>query len=115
MKKILFVLLSLCISMPVYAGIDTKTIDTIVELSIPVDGPGGTLLVCKGEKVIYKSAFGFADIDANVPNTAETVFQVGSISKMMTAAGILLLAEQKKLSLKDRLNKYHYYIYCMHK
>jgi CubicO group peptidase (beta-lactamase class C family) len=106
MKKILFIFLSLCVSIPAYSEIYTKAIDRIVELTIPVDGPGGALLICKDDKIIYRKAFGYADIDARVPNTAETVFQIGSISKMMTAAGILLLAEQKKLSLQDQLTKY---------
>jgi CubicO group peptidase (beta-lactamase class C family) len=57
-------------------------------------------------KAIYKKAFGMADREWNVPNTVDTKFRIGSVTKQFTAACILQLAEQGKLSLDDKLSKY---------
>jgi len=66
----------------------------------------GTVLVMQKGKAIYKKSFGMADREWNVPNTAETKFRIGSVTKQFAAACILLLAEQGKLSVDDRLSKY---------
>ncbi len=68
--------------------------------------PGGSVLVSKGETVIYQKAFGLADLEHNVPNTTETVFEAGSVSKQFTAASILLLSAEGKLSAQDDVRKY---------
>lgn len=68
--------------------------------------PGGSVLVSKGETVIYNKAFGLADLEHNVPNTTETIFEAGSVSKQFTAASILLLATEGKLSAQDDVRKY---------
>lgn len=68
--------------------------------------PGGTVLVSKGEKVIYHKAFGLADLEHNTPNTTETLFEAGSVSKQFTAASVLLLATEGKLSAQDDVRKY---------
>lgn len=107
MKKAILALIFLTlISHNAHAVFDPEAVDRIVTLTIPLDGPGGALLISEKDRVIYRKAFGYADVEDKVKNTPETVFQVGSISKMMTAAGILLLAEQGKLSLRDKLTRY---------
>ncbi len=68
--------------------------------------PGGSILVSKGDKIIYQKAFGLADLEHNVPNTIETIFEAGSVSKQFTAASILLLATEGKLSTQDDVRKY---------
>jgi CubicO group peptidase (beta-lactamase class C family) len=68
--------------------------------------PGGSVLVSRGEKVVYNKAYGLADLEHNVPNTTETVFEAGSVSKQFTAAAILLLATEGKLSAQDDVRKY---------
>jgi len=54
----------------------------------------------------YKRGYGMADLDHDVPITSETIFHVASISKQFTAAAILLLAQDGKLSLDDEVHKY---------
>lgn len=68
--------------------------------------PGGSVLVSRGDKIIYHKAFGLADLEHNVPNTTETIFESGSVAKQFTAASILLLVTEGKLSTQDDVRKY---------
>ena len=69
--------------------------------------PGGSVLVSprNGSVIYHKKAFGLADLEHNVPNTTETIFEGGSVSKQFTAASILLLATEGKLSAQDDVRK----------
>ena len=64
----------------------------------------GVVRVTKGDRIIYENAFGYADRAWQVPNSLQTRFQIASLSKPMTSAAILLLAEERKLSLEDKLS-----------
>ena len=68
--------------------------------------PGGSVLVSRGDKIIYHKAFGLADLEHNIPNTTETIFESGSVAKQFTAASVLLLATEGKLSTQDDVRKY---------
>lgn len=68
--------------------------------------PGGAVLVARNDRVLYHKAFGLADLEHNVPNTTETIFESGSVAKQFTAAAILLLALEGKLSPQDDVRKY---------
>ena len=68
--------------------------------------PGCALSVMRDGQIIYKRGYGMADLDHDVPITPETVFHVASISKQFTAAAIVLLAQEGKLSLDDDVRKY---------
>lgn len=72
----------------------------------PADGPGGAVIVIKDSEVLFRDASGLADIELDVPLTPENVFRLGSITKQFTAAAIMLLEEQDKLSVNDDINKY---------
>jgi CubicO group peptidase (beta-lactamase class C family) len=67
---------------------------------------GVSFVVLKGEAVLAQGAFGFADLENRVPATIETVYAIGSITKQFTAAAVLLLADEGKLSLDDPLGKF---------
>ena len=60
----------------------------------------------KDGRIIYKHGYGMADLDHNVTITPSTVFHVASMSKQFTAASIVLLAQEGKLSLDDDVRKY---------
>src|SRR5262245_54138263 len=59
----------------------------------------------RGEHVI-RAAYGSADLEHDVPITADTIFEAGSVSKQFTAAAVALLARDGKLSLDDPVRKY---------
>lgn len=68
--------------------------------------PGVAVAIQHGNKIIYNKAFGLADLEHNVPNTTETIFESGSVAKQFTAMSILLLAAEGKLALTDDIRKY---------
>lgn len=68
--------------------------------------PGVSVAIERNGKMIYQKAFGLADLEHATPNTTETIFEAGSVSKQFTAAAILLLATEGKLSLDDDVRKY---------
>jgi len=69
--------------------------------------PGVAVLFGRNGKILYQGGSGMANLSPKTPITAETKFRIGSISKQFTAAAVLLLAEQNKLSLEDPLTKYY--------
>ena len=70
------------------------------------DSPGCALGVYRGGQVVYKRGYGMEDLNEDVRITPGTVFHVASMSKQFTAASIVLLAQQGKLSLDDDVRKY---------
>src|SRR3982074_3671066 len=68
--------------------------------------PGLALTIIQNGKTTKTSAYGLANVELNVPVKPETVFEIGSITKQFTAAGILLLAQEGKLSINDKLNQH---------
>jgi CubicO group peptidase (beta-lactamase class C family) len=68
--------------------------------------PGLTLKIIRDGKTIKTAAYGRANIELNVPAKPDTVFEIGSITKQFTAAGILTLAQEGKLSVDDKISKY---------
>ncbi len=68
--------------------------------------PGCAVGVSKDGKPIVQKAYGMADLEHDVPNRADTIFEAGSVSKQFTAAAVLLLAQDGKLSLDDSVRKH---------
>lgn len=66
----------------------------------------GTVLVASGGQVILDKAYGFANLEWDVPNTTDAKFRLGSVTKQFTAASILLLEERGKLTVNDPVKKY---------
>ena len=104
MRKIFF-LLFLPVSLFAQKN-DQQEMDNYVQAQTNVKGFSGTVLVMKQNTVVLKKAYGLADREWNIPNTTDTKFRIGSITKQFTAACILQLAEQGKLSIDDKLSKY---------
>lgn len=70
------------------------------------ESPGCAVAVKEEGRTVVSKAYGMADREHDVPNTPETVFEAGSVSKQFTAAAVVLLAQQGKLSLQDDVRKY---------
>jgi CubicO group peptidase (beta-lactamase class C family) len=68
--------------------------------------PGCALAVARDGRVVYARGYGMADLDHDIVITPSTVFHVASVSKEFTAAAIVLLAQDGKLSFDDEVRKY---------
>ncbi len=64
----------------------------------------GSVLVARGDSVVFDKAYGSASLEFGVSNTTRTRFRIGSLTKQFTAAAVLLLEERGKLRVEDRIN-----------
>jgi serine beta-lactamase-like protein LACTB len=68
--------------------------------------PGGVVLVMRDGKPLFRKAYGLASLELGVPMQADHVFRIGSITKQITAAAVLKLAEEGKVDLKAPIHRY---------
>src|ERR1700730_1926174 len=68
--------------------------------------PGFAVAVAIDGTIVYSGGFGYADLEQRVPAWATTKFRIGSVSKPLTSAGLMLLVEQGKLDLDAPIQKY---------
>lgn len=68
--------------------------------------PGIAIAVVQSGRVIKAAGYGFADLEDSVRVTPQTVFKIGSVSKQFLASSIMMLAQDKKLSVDDPVSKY---------
>lgn len=83
-----------------------QEIDSIISLHYTDKEPGISFLVAKEGKTIYHKAFGKSNLELNTSLQSNSVFQIGSITKQFTAVSILILVEQGKLNLNDKIGNY---------
>lgn len=68
--------------------------------------PGVSLAVVRDGKIIKAKGYGLANIEMNSPAAPQTVYEIGSMTKQFTAAAVMLLVEEGKISLDDSVTKY---------
>ena len=73
-----------------------------IEKIIP-SGFSGCISICQKEKILYQSAYGYADLPNKIPNDMDTRFATASAGKVFVAVGILQLVEQGKLHLENTI------------
>lgn len=83
----------------------TAIVNKIFEQYSP-ESPGGELCVSRNNKIIYSNQWGLASISNKNKITRNTLIEAGSVSKQFTAAAILLLEQQGKLSVNDDVRRY---------
>lgn len=107
-KSYIYFILCLLIvkSSPGQAPSIENKIDELLTKQFSQLQPGCEVLVAKHGQIIYKKAYGSADLELNVPLTPDMVFNLASITKQFTAVAILQLVEQGKISLHDSLQKF---------
>src|SRR6185437_9516434 len=71
-----------------------------------VDVPGASLLVVQDGRPVVRGAFGMADLEKGIKATPQTDYRLASVTKQFTAAAILLLRQDGKLSLQDSVRKW---------
>ncbi len=84
----------------------TEELEKYLKKIVAADLFSGTVLIARGDKVLYEKAFGDANKDFKVPNNLDTKFNLGSMNKMFTAVSIAQLVEAGKLSFDDPLGKF---------
>lgn len=72
----------------------------------PAEAPGGIVLVVKNGQTVLRRAYGMADTTKGVKMAPEMAMRIGSLTKQFTATGILLLADEGKLSVDDDITRY---------
>ena len=89
-------------------GCATRGGDAIDALMRPYAGdvPGASVLVVRDGEVVVRRSYGLADVENRVAATPSTNYRLASVTKQFTAAAILLLAEDGKLTLDDRVQRW---------
>jgi CubicO group peptidase (beta-lactamase class C family) len=110
MKNLLRSFILLLISLgpfSVFAGPMTElTTSESVAAYIQKTGFNGVLLVGRHKNVLFKKAFGYKNLESQIPLTVDDRFQIGSNTKQFVAAALLKLQEEQKLSIDDPVVKY---------
>jgi CubicO group peptidase (beta-lactamase class C family) len=86
-------------------NIDSR-MDQIVQSYVANKQFMGSVLVARGDQVLFSKGYGSANLEWGIPDTPATKFRLGSITKQFTAASILLLEERGKLKVEDPVKKY---------
>ncbi|MBN2199118.1 MAG: serine hydrolase [Candidatus Aminicenantes bacterium] len=89
------------VAAPALSPAQAEEIDKIFAPFAKPDTPGCSVAVLRDGRVVFARGYGLADLEHDVPITPETVFEAGSVAKQFTAASLLLLAAEGKLSLED--------------
>jgi CubicO group peptidase (beta-lactamase class C family) len=85
----------------------SQKLNELVEAYAKLGKFNGSILVSHKDTILLEKGYGFQDVQTKTPNTAYTIYQIGSVTKQFTSAIILKLVELKKMSLEDKLNKYY--------
>ncbi len=109
MRRITGPLLSLLLSAPAAAQTRAAvdSIDRFVRAELARQRiPGMSVAVLRGDSLLLARGYGYANVEHHVPATDSTVYEVGSVSKQFTAAAVVMLSEQGRLSLEDPIVRF---------
>ncbi len=106
MKKLLLPLLFFCTVTNAQSWTDTAAMIDKIFSRYSIESPGAQLAISRNGEIIYSSVRGMANLEYKVPLTKTSKIEAGSVSKQFTAAAILLLQQQGKLSLNDDIRKH---------
>ena len=102
---------ALMIAMPAMAAPDPATfkaqLDALMDKELRAQKiPGAAVAVLRDGAIVVAKGYGLANVEHDVPVTADTIFQSGSLGKMFTATAVMLEVEQGKIALDDPVSKY---------
>jgi len=106
MKKIVLSLLVSFLFIQLNAQLVEQKIDELLRAYSNQNKFNGSVLVAQKGKIIYQKGFGYRNAEQKIPNDVNSIFQIGSITKQFTAAIIMELQQEGKVSVKDKLSKY---------
>lgn len=84
----------------------TRKLDTFLQMATKLRQFNGSVLVSYKRAVLLDKGYGFKNVTDKIPHNAQSIFQIGSITKSFTSTVILSLASQGKLSLQDKISRY---------
>ena len=100
-------LIAFLIGTPTFAQNDKAAlISTFLDKANESGVFNGNILIADGGKVIVRKAIGYADASKKIPLTTQYRFHIGSVAKEFDAVGIMMLQEQSKLSINDKVSKF---------
>ncbi|MEO8452285.1 MAG: serine hydrolase domain-containing protein [Gemmatimonadota bacterium] len=80
---------------------------TLIERTLADNGiPSMSIVLVRGDSIVWKAAFGYANMRTHTPATTETIYSTGSSFKSVTATALMQLVEHGKLKLDDPINNY---------
>src|SRR5437763_13664001 len=102
------ILLYAWLALGIRAGAAAKpdAVDALFSAYNQASVPGASVLVIRDGKVLYRHAYGLADVEGHVGATTATNYRLASVTKQFTAMAIMMLAERKRLSLDDDRAKF---------
>lgn len=105
MKRLppLFIVCLFCLSIVAYAD---KVDDYISGQMQKQHIPGLSLAVVRGGKILKAKGYGLANVELYIPATADTVYEIGSVTKQFTATAIMMLVEEGKIGLDEKITTY---------
>jgi len=83
-----------------------KQLDNELQKIFPIDKPGAAVIAYQNGRVIFRKAYGLANVELMVPMKPEMIFKIGSISKQFTAISIMILNERGLLPLDNPISMY---------
>lgn len=108
-----FQLLYTAVILAAVASIEAQSFDRIGELEAAIAAemettktPGVAISIIRGDKVVYARGFGTTSVEGGSPVTADTLFRIGSTTKMFTAAAFAVLADQGKAKFDAKVSSY---------
>jgi CubicO group peptidase (beta-lactamase class C family) len=105
--SLLFLFAVALLSLVRTVDVRADAIDRIVERELKTGHePGIAVAVIRNGRVIKIRGYGLADVERKVVVTADTVFEIGSITKQFTATAIMMLVEAGKLGLEETIGRY---------
>ncbi|MCS3796035.1 serine hydrolase domain-containing protein [Niastella sp. OAS944] len=104
-KLLLFVTVSLFLNCSLLAQDEAGKIDRLIVKSVANAEFSGMVLVAKEGKIVLHKGYGYSHEEKKIRHDKQTVYCIASITKTFTAALVLKLQEQRKLSVNDHVNK----------
>jgi CubicO group peptidase (beta-lactamase class C family) len=102
----IFALCSMAIAVACEAATVSQQLDTYLQAQVDRNHFSGTVLVAQDGKVLLAQGYGYANAEWRTPNTLQTKFRLGSLTKQFTATAIMRLREKGLLRLEDSICKY---------
>jgi CubicO group peptidase (beta-lactamase class C family) len=91
---------------PTAAETPARAIDRVFDAWRDTSGPGCAVGVSQNGRVVLERGYGMANLETDTPIRPASIFHVASVSKQFTAAAVMLLARDGKLSIEDNIRKY---------